>query len=130
MKIITVADLIAYRLKSERFVKREVEVFLPSKFGEFNIVGYNGVLYQKLAEDFLNQVKAANAKQRRIKLRFFNEVRLEIEGFFNSAENVIRGHGDLITSTAMKSIVNGCDTVSDVRDKEADFFYKLQYQYF
>ena len=43
-KIITVADLIAYRLKSERFVKREVEVFLPTKFGDFNIVGYTDTI--------------------------------------------------------------------------------------
>ena len=119
---------LAYNISELGSLTSDLTLYLDTEV-LFNIVGYNGVLYQKLAEDFLNQVKAANAKQRRIKLRFFNEVRLEIEGFFNSAENVIRGHGDLITSTAMKSIVNGCDTVSDVRDKEADFFYKLQYQY-
>ena len=39
-KFITVSDLIAYRLKQERFVRREVETFLPTKFGDFNIVGY------------------------------------------------------------------------------------------
>lgn len=39
-KFITVSDLIAYRLKQERFVKREVETFLPTQFGDFNIVGY------------------------------------------------------------------------------------------
>jgi len=39
-KFITVSDLIAYRLKQERFVQREVEVFLPTQFGDFNIVGY------------------------------------------------------------------------------------------
>lgn len=44
IKIITVADLIAYRLKSERFVKREVEVFLPTKFGDFNIIGYTDTI--------------------------------------------------------------------------------------
>ena len=43
-KIITVADLISYRLRSERFVKREVEVFLPTKFGDFNIVGYTDTI--------------------------------------------------------------------------------------
>ena len=43
-KIITVADLISYRLRSERFVKREVEVFLPSKFGDFNMVGYTDTI--------------------------------------------------------------------------------------
>lgn len=40
IKFITVADLISYRLKKERFVKREIEVFLPTQFGDFNIVGY------------------------------------------------------------------------------------------
>ena len=40
IKFITVSDLIAYRLKQERFVKREVETFLPTQFGDFNIVGY------------------------------------------------------------------------------------------
>ena len=44
MKIITVADLISYRLKSERFVRREVEVFLPTKFGDFNIIGYTDTI--------------------------------------------------------------------------------------
>ena len=43
-KIITVSDLIAYKLKKEKFVKREVEVFLPTKFGEFNIVGYTDTI--------------------------------------------------------------------------------------
>ena len=43
-KIITVADLISYRLKRERFVKREVEVFLPTKFGDFNIIGYTDTI--------------------------------------------------------------------------------------
>lgn len=44
IKFITVADLIAYRLKKERFVKREIEVFLPTQFGDFNIVGYTDTI--------------------------------------------------------------------------------------
>ena len=44
IKFITVADLIKYRLQKERFVKREVEVFLPTQFGDFNIVGYTDTL--------------------------------------------------------------------------------------
>lgn len=39
-KFITVTDLIAYRLKKERTVTREAEAFLPTKFGEFKIIGY------------------------------------------------------------------------------------------
>ena len=37
IKFITVSDLIAYRLEQERFVSREVETFLPTQFGDFNI---------------------------------------------------------------------------------------------
>lgn len=39
-KFITVADLIAYRLKKERTVTREAEAYLPTKFGDFKIIGY------------------------------------------------------------------------------------------
>ena len=44
MKFITVADLIAYRLKNERLMKREAEVDLPTKFGNFRLLGYRHVL--------------------------------------------------------------------------------------
>ena len=39
-KFITVANLIAYRLQSEKLVTREAEAFLPTKFGDFKLVGY------------------------------------------------------------------------------------------
>lgn len=44
IKFITVAQLIAYRLRNERLVKREAEVNLPTKFGEFRLLGYRHVL--------------------------------------------------------------------------------------
>lgn len=40
IKFISVAELIAYRLKSERIVTREAEAHLPTQFGEFEIYGY------------------------------------------------------------------------------------------
>lgn len=44
IKFISVAELIAYRLKSERFVTREAEAFLPTQYGEFTIYGYRNNL--------------------------------------------------------------------------------------
>lgn len=44
IKFITVAQLIAYRLQNERLMKREAEVSLPTKFGEFKLLGYRHVL--------------------------------------------------------------------------------------
>ena len=40
IKFITVADLIAYRLRFEKLVTREAEAHLPTQFGEFEIYGY------------------------------------------------------------------------------------------
>lgn len=40
IKFITVSQIVAYRLKRERFVKRVIKTKLPTVFGEFNIYGY------------------------------------------------------------------------------------------
>ena len=39
-KFISVSELVAYRLQSEKLVVREAEAFLPTKFGDFMIYGY------------------------------------------------------------------------------------------
>lgn len=39
-KFISVSELVAYRLKSEKLVTREAQAFLPTKFGNFEIYGY------------------------------------------------------------------------------------------
>jgi 3,4-dihydroxy 2-butanone 4-phosphate synthase/GTP cyclohydrolase II len=40
LKIITIKDLIAYRLKSESLIKRGEEVQLPTRFGDFRIIPF------------------------------------------------------------------------------------------
>ncbi len=40
LKIITIADLITYRLIKEKNVRRETEANLPTKYGEFKMIGY------------------------------------------------------------------------------------------
>ncbi len=45
LKIVTIADLIAYRLKNESLVKREVETRLPSAYGgEWKLIAYTSLL--------------------------------------------------------------------------------------
>ena len=55
IKFISVAELIAYRLRSEKFVTREAEAFLPTQYGEFMIYGYRnnltGMEYVALVKD-------------------------------------------------------------------------------
>lgn len=44
MKVGCIADIISHRLKHESLVKREVEVRLPTEFGEFKMVGYTNAV--------------------------------------------------------------------------------------
>jgi 3,4-dihydroxy 2-butanone 4-phosphate synthase/GTP cyclohydrolase II len=41
IKIITIKDLIAYRLQHETLIKKEEEVFLPTKWGNFKLIAYS-----------------------------------------------------------------------------------------
>lgn len=43
LPIITIKDLIAYRTKTEKLVKREVEVKLPTRLGNFKAVAYREI---------------------------------------------------------------------------------------
>ena len=44
LKIITIRDLIAYRIKKESLVKREVETVLPTRYGTFKLIAYSNVV--------------------------------------------------------------------------------------
>ncbi|MBD2505261.1 bifunctional 3,4-dihydroxy-2-butanone-4-phosphate synthase/GTP cyclohydrolase II [Anabaena azotica] len=44
LKIISIADLISYRLQHDRLIYREVVTKLPSQFGQFNIYAYRHTL--------------------------------------------------------------------------------------
>lgn len=46
LKIISIADLISYRLQHERFIYREAIAKLPSEYGEFQIYAYRNGLDQ------------------------------------------------------------------------------------
>ena len=47
LKMVTVADLIAYRRTTEKLVERIVATGLPTKFGEFSAVGYRSLVDDK-----------------------------------------------------------------------------------
>ncbi len=47
LKMITVADLIAYRRRTEKLVERVVDTALPTTFGDFTAVGYRSLVDDK-----------------------------------------------------------------------------------
>lgn len=95
----------------------------------FSLYGFNGEIYKKLARDLYDQIKAANTGAQRITLRYFSDVKKEIEDFFTSAELIVDGKQSLFDTVAMKAIINGCSTSGDVKVKKADFYHKLQLSY-
>ena len=47
LKMVTIADLIAYRRQEEKLVERIVSTALPTEFGEFTAVGYRSLVDDK-----------------------------------------------------------------------------------
>jgi 3,4-dihydroxy 2-butanone 4-phosphate synthase/GTP cyclohydrolase II len=47
LKMITIADLIAYRRRHDKLVERVVATRLPTAFGDFDVVGYRSLLDDK-----------------------------------------------------------------------------------
>ena len=44
LKMITIKDMIQYRNRKDKLVQREVEIKLPTEFGDFRAVGYSNVV--------------------------------------------------------------------------------------
>jgi 3,4-dihydroxy 2-butanone 4-phosphate synthase / GTP cyclohydrolase II len=47
MRMITIADLIAYRRRNDRLIERVVATTLPTTFGDFEVVGYRSLMDDK-----------------------------------------------------------------------------------
>lgn len=70
IKIITIADLIKYRRKTEKFIRRVSEANLPTEFGDFYLVMY----YDELSgEEHLALVKGDIEKDKPILVRVHSE---------------------------------------------------------
>ena len=109
-------------------LRKSLKLFLGTEV-LFSLYGYNGEVYKQLAQDLYTQIKAANSGTRRIFLRYFSEIKKEIEDFFSSAEQIVEGKQPLFDTVAMKALINGCSTSGDIKVKKADFFHDLQYTY-
>jgi len=105
----------------------ELTIFLDVEI-LFHFVGYNGDLFKTLFFDFFNLVIEINKKSpNRIKLFYFPEIKREIEDFFSTAENIVRGLAVAEpNNTAMATIVNGCSEASQIAIKKSQFFRQLE----
>jgi hypothetical protein len=107
----------------------DLTVFLDTEH-LFSATGLNGNLYKKIFDDFHNLVKEINGNKKKsgsLTLRYFKEIKSEVENFFHAAENLV-GKQQLPSSlkTAMVSITNGCRSRSDVIEKKTKFYDDLR----
>lgn len=70
LKVITIADLIRYRIKKEKFVKKISTAQLPTKFGEFTAVTYEDKLS---GEHHVALVKGKIAGEKNVLVRVHSE---------------------------------------------------------
>ena len=117
-----------YNIDSTGSIENDLIVLLDTEV-LFSLYGYNGEVHKQLAQDFYRQIEAANKGKKRIRLRYFLEVKKEIDDFFLSAENIVEGKISLHDTVAMRNIINGCSSVGDVKVRQADFYSILKRNY-
>lgn len=119
---------LCYNINEVGSINSDISFYLDTEV-LFDLLGYNGEIYQRAAEDMLEQVRNANKKTNHIRMYYFREVKAEIDRFFNIAQDIVAGKKRVMFSTAMSSILNGCKDVSDVIDKQSDFYNALKNRY-
>ena len=103
IKVITVADLVKYRIKRETLVKMEASAKLPTQFGEFEIRGYRNVLnnaeYVALVKkDEPNKIPMVRVHSECLTGDIFHSLRCDCNYQLHSALRMINnyGHGALV----------------------------------
>ena len=95
LKIVTVADIIAYRLKNETFVQPVAEAAFPTEFGDFKIVVFENLLDQ---DHHIALVKGEVAGDEPVMVRVHSQS--TVDDVFYSLRS--GGHNEL--RSALKSI--------------------------
>ena len=79
----------------------ELTIYLSTEH-LFSCIGFNGVLYQEIFEDFFRLVLEINIKDKKksksrnlIQLRYLKETKDEVDYFFSSAESIKKGYKKL-----------------------------------
>ena len=97
-KFISVSELVAYRLQSEKLIVREAEAFLPTKFGDFRIYGYvnkiNGHEHVALVkDDGSDKIPLIRVHSECLTGDVFHSLKCDCNSQLHSALNMIEEYG-------------------------------------
>jgi 3,4-dihydroxy 2-butanone 4-phosphate synthase/GTP cyclohydrolase II len=101
LKMITVADLIAYRRKNDKLVERVAEAQLPTQFGDFTVVGFRSLVDEK---HHVAMVKGAAPGE-----PFGSPI-----GFDGEEDVLVRVHSECLTGDVFHSL--RCDCGQQLED--------------
>lgn len=98
LKFITVAQLIAYRLNSEQLVTREAEADLPTKYGDFQLIGYKNQLngHEHVAlvkDDGSNKIPAVRVHSMCLTGDIFHSLKCDCNSQLHNALRYINDYG-------------------------------------
>lgn len=98
----------------------------------FNALGYNGILYKEIFDDFNKLVfeinsSHKNTKRKKIELKYLEETKIEIDNFFQTAESIKKGNKTLDPSKlAMETILKKSNSLSDIKTLRVQFDIELK----
>lgn len=98
----------------------------------FNALGYNGILYKEIFDDFNKLVFEINtfhknSKRKKIELKYLEETKIEIDNFFQTAESIKKGNKTLDPSKlAMETIIKKSNSLSDIITLRVQFDIELK----
>lgn len=92
----------------------------------FSAYGYNGELHCQILNDFLKLVKEANRRNKNIELKYLDETKKVVDGYFGQATRIIRGYDKPDGKPAMSAILSNCQYASDVLVEQGKFYAFLK----
>ena len=98
IKVITVADLVKYRISKEMTVKLEASAKLPTQFGEFTILGYRNLLNNDeyvalIKDDGSNKVPMVRVHSECLTGDIFHSLRCDCNYQLHTALSMINNYG-------------------------------------
>ena len=98
IKVITVADLVKYRISKEMIVKEEAKANLPTQFGEFTIYGYRNVLNDNeyvalVKDDKSNKIPMVRVHSECLTGDIFHSLRCDCNYQLHTALKMINNYG-------------------------------------
>lgn len=99
LKVITVADLVKYRIQKETLIKLEASAKLPTQFGDFEIRGYRNILnnseYVALVKaDNLDKIPMVRVHSECLTGDIFHSLRCDCNYQLHSALKMINDYGN------------------------------------